>query len=154
MRCASPWRRWPLPVVHQLGHEAPGRLQQLLQEAGNASRYVLMNTEDQHCGFAGGEMQFSPWRIAGSVPAASGLTVISVPPLETHRFDIAAGVLYGFIWNQFCDWYLELTKPVLTKGSEAEQRAARHTLVSVLETRRVLWRTGSSCSSPRPSGSV
>jgi len=54
--------------------------------------------------------------------------------LDTYRFDIAAGVLYEFIWNQFCDWYLELTKPVLTKGSEAEQRAARHTLVSVLET--------------------
>lgn len=53
--------------------------------------------------------------------------------LDTYRFDIAAGVLYEFIWNQFCDWYLELTKPVLTKGSEAEQRAARHTLVSVLE---------------------
>ncbi len=54
--------------------------------------------------------------------------------LDTYRFDIAAGVLYEFIWNQFCDWYLELTKPVLTKGSEAEQRAARHTLVNVLET--------------------
>ncbi|XMR43021.1 class I tRNA ligase family protein [Escherichia coli] len=43
-------------------------------------------------------------------------------------------MLYEFIWNQFCDWYLELTKPVLGKGSEAEQRATRHTLVTVLET--------------------
>ena len=43
--------------------------------------------------------------------------------LDTYRFDIAAGVLYEFIWNQFCDWYLELTKPVLTKGLRG--RAAR-----------------------------
>ncbi|XPE58090.1 class I tRNA ligase family protein [Shigella flexneri] len=98
----------------------------------NASRYVLMNTEDQDCGFDGGEMRFS-WRIAGSSPVQVTIRAYRAA-LDTYRFDIAAGVLYEFIWNQFCDWYLELTKPVLTKGSEAEQRAARHTLVSVLET--------------------
>jgi valyl-tRNA synthetase len=42
--------------------------------------------------------------------------------------------LYEFTWNQFCDWYLELTKPVFFKGSEAQQRATRHTLVNVLES--------------------
>jgi valyl-tRNA synthetase len=42
--------------------------------------------------------------------------------------------LYEFTWNQFCDWYLELTKPVLFKGNEAQQRATRHTLVTVLES--------------------
>ncbi|MBW3846169.1 valine--tRNA ligase [Aeromonas hydrophila] len=99
----------------------------------NASRYVLMNTEDQDCGFAGGEMQFSladRWIQSQLQVAIRDFRTA----LDTYRFDIAAGVLYEFIWNQFCDWYLELTKPVLTKGSEAEQRAARHTLVSVLET--------------------
>ena len=46
---------------------------------------------------------------------------------------MAANTLYEFIWNQFCDWYLELTKPVLWKGSEAQQRATRQTLITVLE---------------------
>ena len=44
-----------------------------------------------------------------------------------------AAALYEFIWNQFCDWYLELTKPVVSNGSEAEQRGTRHTLITVLE---------------------
>jgi valyl-tRNA synthetase len=99
----------------------------------NASRYVLMNTEDQDCGLHGGEMQFSladRW-----IQSQLQLAIRDFrTALDTYRFDIAAGVLYEFIWNQFCDWYLELTKPVLGKGSEAEQRATRHTLVTVLET--------------------
>jgi valyl-tRNA synthetase len=53
--------------------------------------------------------------------------------LDNFRFDIAAGILYEFTWNQFCDWYLELTKPVMNGGSEAELRGTRHTLVTVLE---------------------
>ncbi|MNG90801.1 Valine--tRNA ligase [compost metagenome] len=99
----------------------------------NASRYVLMNTEDQDCGLHGGEMQFSladRWIQSQLQVAIRDFRTA----LDTYRFDMAAGVLYEFIWNQFCDWYLELTKPVLGKGSEAEQRATRHTLVTVLET--------------------
>ncbi|MGB2518186.1 valine--tRNA ligase [Shewanella algae] len=104
----------------------------------NASRYVLMNTEDQDCGphspngKAGGEMQLSladRW--------ITGLFNQTVKTFEEHmgayRFDLAANTLYEFTWNQFCDWYLELTKPVLQNGSEAEQRGTRHTLVTVLE---------------------
>ena len=53
--------------------------------------------------------------------------------LDGFRFDIAAGILYEFTWNQFCDWYLELTKPVMNGGTEAELRGTRHTLVTVLE---------------------
>ena len=53
--------------------------------------------------------------------------------LDGFRFDIAAGILYEFTWNQFCDWYLELTKPVMNGGSESELRGTRHTLVTVLE---------------------
>ncbi len=53
--------------------------------------------------------------------------------MDTYRFDLAAGILYEFTWNQFCDWYLELTKPVMNSGSEAELRGTRHTLIQVLE---------------------
>jgi len=53
--------------------------------------------------------------------------------LDQYRFDQAAAIAYEFSWNQFCDWYLELTKPVLQNGSEAQQRGTRHTLVHVLE---------------------
>ncbi|MEW6998540.1 valine--tRNA ligase [Colwelliaceae bacterium BS250] len=98
----------------------------------NASRYVLMNTEEHDCGKDGGEMQLSladRW-IIGQFQQ----TVQTVhQAFDTFRFDIAAQALYEFTWNQFCDWYLELTKPVLFKGNEAEQRGTRHTLVTVLE---------------------
>ncbi|MGF1738781.1 valine--tRNA ligase [Photobacterium satsumensis] len=98
----------------------------------NASRYVLMNTEDQDCGMAGGEMAFSladKWIESQFELAAKDFNA----HIENYRLDMAAGTIYEFIWNQFCDWYLELTKPVLWKGTEAQQRATRHTLISVLE---------------------
>lgn len=103
----------------------------------NASRYVLMNTEDQDCGpgspkYKGGELELSladRWII--------GLFNQTVKTFDDHmaayRFDLAVNTLYEFTWNQFCDWYLELTKPVLQNGSEAQMRGTRHTLVTVLE---------------------
>jgi valyl-tRNA synthetase len=99
----------------------------------NASRYVLMNTEEHDCGLTGGKLELSladKW-ILGQLE-----TTIQAfrEALDTYRFDIAAQIAYEFTWNQFCDWYLELTKPVLFKGNEAQQRGTRHTLVSVLES--------------------
>jgi len=99
----------------------------------NASRYVLMNTEEHDCGVNGGDMEFSladRW-ILGQFQQ----TVKTVhEAFDTFRFDLASQALYEFTWNQFCDWYLELTKPVFFKGSEAQQRATRHTLVNILES--------------------
>ena len=99
----------------------------------NASRYVLMNTEDQDCGFAAdSELEYSvadKWIESQFQLAAKDFNA----HIDNFRLDMAAGVLYEFIWNQFCDWYLELTKPVLWKGTEAQQRATRHTLITVLE---------------------
>ena len=98
----------------------------------NASRFVLMNTEDQDCGFNGGEMVLSladRWILAEFNHTVKAYR----EALDNFRFDIAAGILYEFTWNQFCDWYLELTKPVMNGGSEAELRGTRHTLVTVLE---------------------
>ncbi|MEI2265427.1 valine--tRNA ligase [Erwinia sp. CGal63] len=98
----------------------------------NASRFVLMNTQDQDCGFNGGELALSladRWIIAEfnqTVKAYRGA-------LDSYRFDIAANILYEFTWNQFCDWYLELAKPVMQGGTEAQLRGTRNTLVNVLE---------------------
>ncbi|CAM3780785.1 valine--tRNA ligase [Rahnella victoriana] len=98
----------------------------------NASRFVLMNTEDQDCGLNGGELELSladRW-----ILAEYNRTVKSYrEAMDNYRFDLAASILYEFTWNQFCDWYLELTKPVMNGGSEAQLRGTRHTLVEVLE---------------------
>ncbi|HBV77244.1 MULTISPECIES: valine--tRNA ligase [Vibrio] len=99
----------------------------------NASRYVLMNTEDQDCGFtAGADLEYSladKWIESQFEIAAKEFNT----HIENYRLDMASNTLYEFIWNQFCDWYLELTKPVLWKGNEAQQRATRRTLITVLE---------------------
>lgn len=98
----------------------------------NASRFVLMNTEDQDCGLNGGEMVLSladRWILAEFNQTVKAYR----EAFDTYRFDMAAGILYEFTWNQFCDWYLELAKPVMNGGSEAELRGTRHTLVTVLE---------------------
>ncbi|EGR1860553.1 valine--tRNA ligase [Vibrio cholerae] len=99
----------------------------------NASRYVLMNTEEQDCGFAASaELEYSladKWIESQFELAAKEFN----GHIDNFRLDMAANTLYEFIWNQFCDWYLELTKPVLWKGTEAQQRATRRTLITVLE---------------------
>ncbi|CNK89883.1 valyl-tRNA synthetase [Yersinia frederiksenii] len=98
----------------------------------NASRFVLMNTEGQDCGQNSGEMVLSladRWILAEFNQTIKAYR----EAMDTYRFDLAAGILYEFTWNQFCDWYLELTKPVMNSGSEAELRGTRHTLIEVLE---------------------
>ena len=99
----------------------------------NASRFVLMNTEDQDCGQNGGEMVLSladRWILAEFNQTVKAYR----EALDSYRFDMAANILYEFTWNQFCDWYLELAKPVMNSGSETELRGTRHTLVHVLES--------------------
>jgi len=102
----------------------------------NASRYVLMNTEGHDTGSdPTAAMAFSlpdRWilsRLQNTIEEAHAA-------LQQYRFDLLAQALYDFTWNEFCDWYLELSKPILTsQESTAEQlRGTRHTLVNVLET--------------------
>jgi valyl-tRNA synthetase len=101
----------------------------------NAARFVLMNTEGQDCGERGGDLELNSadrWihsRLAGTAN-------IVAESIEGYRFDHAAQALYEFIWNEYCDWYLELSKIVLQseETSEAAARGTRHTLVTVLET--------------------
>ncbi|MDG2951914.1 valine--tRNA ligase [Exercitatus varius] len=95
----------------------------------NASRFVLTNDK---LDLSAGEREFSladKW-----IQAEFNKTVQNFRnALDQYRFDLAATELYEFTWNQFCDWYLELTKPVFANGTEAEKRAASFTLVQVLE---------------------
>ncbi len=100
----------------------------------NASRYVIMNTEGEDCG-PQGELQFSladQWirsRLGRSIRTA-------LDAFQVYRLDLVAKALYEFTWNEFCDWYLELSKPILQSddSSDAERQATRRTLVEVLET--------------------
>ena len=100
----------------------------------NATRFVLMNVEGKDCGVgatANEPMQFSfvdKWIISEFERTVKEVTTA----YEDYRLDNAANAIYSFVWNQYCDWYVELSK-VQLRGSEAEQRATRHTLVTVLE---------------------
>jgi valyl-tRNA synthetase len=100
----------------------------------NASRYVLMNTEDRDCGLTG-ELEYS---LADRWILSRLQLVIrhAREYCETYRFDLMAQAIYEFTWNEFCDWYLELSKPVLVaeQNSEALRRGTRHTLLHVLES--------------------
>ena len=96
----------------------------------NAARYVLISTSEHEV-------------LAGSPSNTADLWIVSRlhrmiaevgKHIDDYRLDLAAQRLYEFIWNEYCDWYLELSKPVLQNGSMDEQRATRHTLLYVLET--------------------
>jgi valyl-tRNA synthetase len=101
----------------------------------NAARYVFLNTEGEDCGQLGGEQELSVadrWilsRLQATTQAVSDA-------IGGYRFDHAAQALYEFTWNEYCDWYLELCKPVLTdaEASAAAKRGSRRTLVQVLES--------------------
>ena len=101
----------------------------------NATNFVLMNTEDKDCGYGATATEprgysFPDMWIVGRL----NQTIEQVTQAyETYRFDLAAESLYSFVWNDYCDWYLELAKVQLQTGCESRQRATRHTLLCVLE---------------------
>nr|MDP2191877.1 valine--tRNA ligase [Rhodoferax sp.] len=120
----------------------------------NASRFVLMNCEGQDCGLnehtkeecavggaAHGYLNFSPadrWIVSllqrAEAEVAKGF--------EEYRLDNVANTIYDFVWNEFCDWYLEIAKVQIQQGKDckdpqaglAQQRATRRTLIRTLET--------------------
>ncbi len=101
----------------------------------NAARYVLMNTEGQDTGINDKVVELSladRWISSRLQDVEQGITA----HLDTYRFDLAAKTLYDFTWHDYCDWYLELCKPVLLSDTTSDEakRGTRRTLVRVLET--------------------
>jgi valyl-tRNA synthetase len=100
----------------------------------NAARFVLMNTEGRDSGQNGGPP--APNRADLWILSRLNQVVAEVESgFKAYRFDLAAQAIYNFIWREYCDWYLELSKVVLNdpKADADMLRATRHTLVRVLE---------------------
>jgi valyl-tRNA synthetase len=99
----------------------------------NAARYVLMNTENHDCGFEG-EVELSAadlWitsRLQETIKTATNA-------VESYRFDHMAQAIYDFTWNEYCDWYLELSKTILNSDTvtELQKQGTRHTLIVIME---------------------
>jgi valyl-tRNA synthetase len=123
----------------------------------NATRFVLMNTEGRDCGLEPAATDFIPppalpHEGGGSLRSNAAAAAVELSFIDRwiigelqrveaevekgfaeYRLDNVANAIYSFVWNEYCDWYLELAKVRLAGGSEAQQRGTRRTLVRVLE---------------------
>jgi valyl-tRNA synthetase len=97
----------------------------------NAARFTQMNAVERVPGFdpARVELTVNRWIVGAVQKTAAKVT----EALDAYRFNEAAGALYSFAWNSFCDWYLEFTKPILQSGEPAAQAETRATTAWVLD---------------------
>jgi valyl-tRNA synthetase len=100
----------------------------------NAARFVLMNTSEvvipAQAGIQNNLTPIEHWiqsRLQQTIEQAHKY-------FKEYRFDLLAQTLYEFVWNEYCDWYLEFSKPILNNNNRAQQNATRFTLLAILET--------------------
>src|SRR5262249_9586818 len=99
----------------------------------NATRFVLMNVDGKDAGLDEAKTVALSFVDTWIHSALQDATEEINEQLAAYRFDLAARELYEFVWNDYCDWYLELAKVSLAIGDETQQRGTRRTLVRVLE---------------------